>query len=51
VDGEWQDEVRRLAGLGATLVRYVDERPDEAHWIMQDPEGNEFCCVWHLVAS
>ncbi|MEA2526579.1 MAG: hypothetical protein QOF33_3391 [Thermomicrobiales bacterium] len=47
VDGAWQDEVGRLASLGATPVRYVDERPDEAHWIMEDPEGNEFCCVWH----
>ena len=47
VDGAWQDEVDRLSGLGASLVRYVDERPDEAHWIMLDPEGNEFCCVWH----
>ena len=47
VDGEWQDEVDRLAGLGGVLVRYVDERADEAHWIMRDPEGNEFRCVWH----
>ena len=51
VDGVWQDEVDRLERLSATLVRYVDERPDEAHWIMHDPEGNEFCCVWHRKTS
>ncbi len=32
------DEVRRLVGLGATVVaRYEDIT------VMQDPEGNEFC--------
>jgi len=46
VDGAWHDEVKRLEDLGAALVRYVDEQPEEAHWLMHDPEGNEFCCVW-----
>lgn len=47
VEGGWRDEVDRLVGLGAVLVRCVDERPDEAHRLRQDPEGNEFCCVRH----
>lgn len=47
VAGAWRDEVERLEKLGARLVRYVDEQANEAHWIMHDPEGNEFCCVWH----
>jgi predicted enzyme related to lactoylglutathione lyase len=37
------EEVRRLLGLGATLV--ADRRnPDGTGWaVMADPEGNEFC--------
>ncbi len=46
VVGAWQDEVDQLVGLGAKLVRYYDERAEEAHCVMEDPEGNEFCCVW-----
>lgn len=46
IDGEWRDEAAGLEGPGAALVRNIDERPDEAHWLMRDPEGNEFCCVW-----
>ena len=34
--------VERAIGLGATKVRLVDER-GERHYVMQDPEGNEFC--------
>ena len=33
--------VARAVGLGATKVRFVEER-GERHWTMQDPEGNEF---------
>ncbi|MDI3385825.1 VOC family protein [Streptomyces sp. B-S-A8] len=36
------DEVARLEGLGARVVRAVDE-PGGSWVIMQDPEGNEFC--------
>jgi hypothetical protein len=36
--GETAAEVRRLAALGARVVRH-----DPAHTVMQDPEGNEFC--------
>ena len=36
------DEVARLAGLGATEQYRVDE-PGAFHTTMTDPEGNEFC--------
>ena len=36
--GRVLDEVRRLEGLGATVVR-----PGDDLVVMQDPEGNEFC--------
>jgi predicted enzyme related to lactoylglutathione lyase len=35
-------EVERLRGLGAELVRRVDE-PDDTYVVLLDPEGNEFC--------
>ncbi len=34
--------VERAIELGATRVRLVEER-GERHYVMQDPEGNEFC--------
>jgi hypothetical protein len=40
---QWEDEVRRIMALGATLV---DDRlkPDGTGWfVLADPEGNEFC--------
>ncbi|MFJ6749398.1 MULTISPECIES: VOC family protein [unclassified Streptomyces] len=37
--------VDRLEGLGATRVREVDQGPAGHWWIMQDPEGNEFCAA------
>jgi predicted enzyme related to lactoylglutathione lyase len=38
-------EVRRLAGLGARVVRH-NQDPDDDYVVMTDPEGNEFCvCV------
>ncbi len=36
-------EVARLVGLGATLVREVDEIPGLRWTVMADPAGNEFC--------
>ena len=36
--GTVQDEVRRLTGLGATVVRDEDDLV-----VMADPDGNEFC--------
>ncbi|WP_433498167.1 VOC family protein [Sphaerimonospora sp. CA-214678] len=35
--------VTRLEGLGATRLREVDRGQAGHWWIMQDPEGNEFC--------
>jgi hypothetical protein len=43
--GRLDDEVARLIALGATRVRYVENDPDESHWVLADPEGNEFCVV------
>jgi hypothetical protein len=37
--------VTRLEDLGATRVREVDQGPAGHWWIMQDPEGNEFCAA------
>ncbi len=37
--------VARLERLGATRVREVDKGPAGHWWIMQDPEGNEFCAA------
>jgi Glyoxalase-like domain len=37
--------VTRLEELGATRVREVDQGPVGHWWIMQDPEGNEFCAT------
>ena len=37
--------VARLDELGATRVREVDMGPAGHWWIMQDPEGNEFCAA------
>jgi catechol 2,3-dioxygenase-like lactoylglutathione lyase family enzyme len=35
-------EVEHLTGLGATIVRPMEQRGE--YWVvMQDPEGNEFC--------
>lgn len=35
--------VTRLEGLGATRVREYDQGPAGHWWVMEDPEGNEFC--------
>jgi predicted enzyme related to lactoylglutathione lyase len=40
-----EEEVARLVDLGAQAVRLVAAEPGNTHWIMQDPEGNEFCLV------
>ncbi|MFH5212070.1 VOC family protein [Antrihabitans spumae] len=41
--GGLDDLVTRLEGLGATRVREFDKGPAGHWWVMQDPEGNEFC--------
>jgi hypothetical protein len=35
--------VERLENLGATRVTEVNQGPAGHWWVMQDPEGNEFC--------
>ncbi|QXJ24901.1 VOC family protein [Actinomadura graeca] len=35
----------RLEGLGATRVQEIDKGPAGHWWVMQDPEGNEFCAT------
>jgi predicted enzyme related to lactoylglutathione lyase len=37
--------VVRLEGLGARVIRLVVNGPDNAHMLMADPEGNEFCVI------
>lgn len=41
--GDRDKLVARLEELGATRLREVDQGPAGHWWIMQDPEGNEFC--------
>ena len=42
--GSMAAEVERLEGIGATVVRRVDE--EGSFWtVMQDPEGNELCVL------
>ncbi|MFJ3161214.1 VOC family protein [Streptomyces kanasensis] len=43
--GGLDDLVTRLETLGATRVREVDKGPAGHWWVMQDPEGNEFCAT------
>ncbi len=40
-----EEEKTRLLALGARAVRLIADEPGNTHWIMQDPEGNEFCLV------
>jgi len=45
-EGRTRDEERtRLEALGATTLRLVDDNPQDIHYIMADPEGNEFCIL------
>lgn len=39
---EQADDVERLVGLGATVVRH-NRDPEDDYVVMTDPEGNEFC--------
>jgi predicted enzyme related to lactoylglutathione lyase len=40
-----EEERARLVDLGAHAVQRIAKEPGNTHWIMQDPEGNEFCLV------
>jgi Glyoxalase-like domain len=41
--GDLDKLVARLEDLGATRLREVNKGPAGHWWVMQDPEGNEFC--------
>ncbi|CAL9546604.1 hypothetical protein SUDANB176_04354 [Streptomyces sp. enrichment culture] len=41
-EGRREEEVARLEGLGAKVLRRVDE-PSGSWVVMADPEGNEYC--------
>jgi Glyoxalase-like domain len=43
--GSLEQLVARLEKLGATRVREVDQGPAGHWWVLQDPEGNEFCAA------
>ncbi|WP_424886907.1 VOC family protein [Streptomyces sp. XH2] len=43
--GGLDELVARLEALGATRVSEVDKGPAGHWWVMQDPEGNEFCAA------
>lgn len=45
VNRNQKEERERLESLGASTVRLVDENPDDIHYVMADPEGNEFCLL------
>ncbi len=41
----FEAERQRLEGLGATTQRLLGTGPGNRHYLMADPEGNEFCLV------
>jgi hypothetical protein len=43
--GGLENLVTRLEGLGATRVLEYNKGPAGHWWVMQDPEGNEFCAT------
>ena len=38
----------RVVELGGTVVRVIHEMKGDSHYVMADPEGNEFCLVQPL---
>jgi predicted enzyme related to lactoylglutathione lyase len=44
-DREFEEEREYLESLGATTLRLIDDNPQDIHYIMADPEGNEFCLL------
>jgi predicted enzyme related to lactoylglutathione lyase len=39
---------RRVEDLGGSYVRTIEELKGDSHYVMADPEGNEFCLVQPL---
>jgi catechol 2,3-dioxygenase-like lactoylglutathione lyase family enzyme len=44
---EQRRHVRRLVGLGATLVKDWPYPPNADFVVLRDPDGNEFCVIDH----
>lgn len=42
-DTTMEEEVERLTGMGATVIKTFRFEGGGAFTVMQDPEGNEFC--------
>jgi predicted enzyme related to lactoylglutathione lyase len=42
--GTLEEELRRIEALGARSLQFFD-KGEWSHWIMADPEGNEFCIL------
>ncbi len=42
--GTLDEEQERIERLGATTLRFLD-KGQWSHYIMADPEGNEFCIL------
>jgi len=40
--GGLEEDFERLQRLGAVPIKYVGIDDGESHWVMADPEGNEF---------
>jgi hypothetical protein len=45
IDRGFEEEREWLESLGATTLRLIDDNPQDVHYIMADPEGNEFCLL------
>lgn len=43
--GDLESLVQRLENLGASRLNFVDQGPAGRWWVLQDPEGNEFCAA------
>lgn len=44
LDGTLDEEQERIEALGATVVVFFD-KGEWSHYVMADPEGNEFCIL------
>jgi predicted enzyme related to lactoylglutathione lyase len=38
----------RVLAIGGSFVRTIEELKGDSHYVMADPEGNEFCLVQPL---
>jgi predicted enzyme related to lactoylglutathione lyase len=42
--GTLDEERKRIEALGATALQFFD-KGEWSHWVMSDPEGDEFCIL------